>query len=155
MQTLLTVIMAWLSINFSLPAIDEQPAVKFVSAEEMVAIREGRLLSNGIQQTAAQPGRSSPSAFSNEIYAFYDDSSGIIFLSDHWQITSPADLSVLVHELTHHMQNIAGLKYDCPQAREKPAYEAQAAWLQLFGKSLPDEFDVDPMTILVRTHCMY
>jgi hypothetical protein len=52
------------------------------------------------------------------------------------------------------MQNVSGLKYECPQAREKPAYRAQARWLELFGKTLFEEFEIDPMTVLVRTNCM-
>ncbi|HUG61279.1 MAG TPA: DUF6647 family protein, partial [Methylomirabilota bacterium] len=72
-----------------------------------------------------------------------------------WTGTSPAEVSVLVHELVHHLQNVGGVAYDCPEAREKPAYQAQARWLELFGGSLEEAFQVDPMTILVRTNCMF
>ena len=57
--------------------------------------------------------------------------------------------------MVHHLQNVGGLKYECPQAREKPAYRAQSQWLGLFGRNLADEFEIDRMTLLVRTSCMY
>jgi hypothetical protein len=62
---------------------------------------------------------------------------------------------VLAHELVHHIQNMSGEKFDCPQAREALAYRAQLRWLELFGKTLEDEFEIDPMTVLVRTRCMH
>jgi len=38
----------------------------------------------------------------------------------------------------HHVLDLtgAGLTYACPEARERPAYKAQAGWLDLFGKTL-------------------
>jgi hypothetical protein len=60
-----------------------------------------------------------------------------------------------VHELVHHLQNVAGIPSACAEAREKPAYQAQERWLQLFGTSLAEEFQIDAMTILVRTNCMH
>jgi hypothetical protein len=65
------------------------------------------------------------------------------------------ELSVLVHEMVHHLQNAGGLKYACAQAREKTAYQAQDKWLRQFGRNLTVAFALDPMTVLVRTNCMY
>ena len=56
--------------------------------------------------------------------------------------------------MVHHLQNAAGLKYECPQAREQQAYAAQQRWLGLFGSDLRKEFELDAMTLLVRTRCM-
>ena len=53
---------------------------------------------------------------------------------------APAELSILVHEMVHHFQNMLGLKYECPQAREALAYRAQDQWLGLFGRDLGDGF---------------
>ena len=50
-------------------------------------------------------------------------------------------------------RNVAGLAYDCAEAREKPAYQAQARWLELFDTSLEQEFELDAMTLLVRSNC--
>jgi hypothetical protein len=89
-----------------------------------------------------------------EVEAFYDDSARTIYLPKGWTGESPAELSVLVHEMVHHVQNMAGLTYACAEAREKLAYAAQRQWLALFGRDLLEDFKLDPMTLLVRTNCM-
>jgi hypothetical protein len=155
MQTLLTVIVTWLSMNFGLAAIDEQPRLEFVSEAVMSEVRDGRLASNGGDRIAAEAARLGPAEPGHGVHAIYDDISSTIYLPEGWTATSPADVSVLVHELVHHLQNAAGSAYDCPQARERAAYGAQARWLELFGTSLAEEFEIDPMTVLVRTNCMH
>jgi hypothetical protein len=149
MHTLLTVIVTWLSINFGLPAIHEHPRVEFVPAAKMTDVRYSRLASNRPERGAT------PREIDHGVHAIYDDRSRTIYLPDGWSGTTPAEVSLLVHELVHHLQNVAGLEYDCPEAREKPAYRAQARWLELFDQSLVDEFGLDAMTILVRTSCMH
>jgi hypothetical protein len=74
-------------------------------------------------------------------------------LQQDWTGETPAEISVLVHEMVHHAQNLGGLEYECPAAREKLAFAVQAQWLSLFGQSLESEFSIDPMTLLVRTSC--
>ena len=61
---------------------------------------------------------------------------------------------MLVHEMVHHIQNRAKLKYACPEQREKLAYEAQERWLARFGPSLESEFELDPFTRLLHVNCM-
>lgn len=155
MQALLTVIVTWLSVNFGLPAIYEHPRVEFVSVAKMAEVRYSRLAAVRPDRVAAEAGRSAPADIGHDVQAIYDDLSRTIYLPEAWSGSSPADVSVLVHEMVHHLQNVAGLKYDCAEAREKPAYRAQMKWLELFGKTLAAEFDLDPMTILVRTNCMF
>jgi high-affinity K+ transport system ATPase subunit B len=138
MKVLLTVIMTWLSSNFDLPAVHDLPEIKFVTQREMISLRYGGLALN----TAS------------ELVALYDDKTSTILLSDRWTGNTPAELSVLVHELVHHAQNIAKLTYICPEAREALAYAAQEKWLSLFGQSLLTAFELDPLTLKVRTACM-
>lgn len=154
MQALLTVIVTWLSINFGLPVIYEHPRVEFVPAAKMAEVRYSRLAAVRPDRVAVEVGRSALAEVGHDVHAIYDDLSRTIYLPEGWSVASPAAVSVLVHELVHHVQNVSGLKYDCAEAREKPAYGAQARWLELFGKNLADEFEIDAMTILVRTNCM-
>jgi hypothetical protein len=153
MEALLIVIVTWLSINAGLPAIYEHPRVEFVSAAKMAEVRYSRLASNRPDRVAAEAGRLAPAEVGHDVHAVYDDLSRTIYLPEGWTGTTPAEISVLVHEMVHHLQNVGKLKYDCVEAREKPAYRAQARWLELFGKTLTDEFKLDPMTVLVRTNC--
>ena len=82
-----------------------------------------------------------------EVVAAYDMEKSTILLSDGWTGSTPADFSVLVHEMVHHLQNEARLSYECPAAREKLAFAAQKKWLSLFGRSLLTDFEIDSLTL--------
>ena len=126
-QDLLDGICAWLVSNFELPAAQDRPVIEFVSKRRIAAMRlQGHAPSEGA------------------IDARYD-----------WVGQSAADKSILVHEMVHHIQNLAGIKYECPMAREKPAYLAQDKWLAQFGLSLEKEFEVDMFTVVVSSACIY
>lgn len=154
MQTLLTTIVTWLSISMALPAIYDPPRVEWVPPAEMDTAHLGTHASGQLPDSTAEIpiSRRNPAV---AVEALYDDASRTLYLSESWRGVTPAEVSVLVHEMVHHLQNLAGLKYECPQARGKAAYEAQDKWLALFGSSLMDEFKLDRMTLLVRTKCMH
>jgi hypothetical protein len=88
------------------------------------------------------------------IVALYDREKKTIYLPEGWTGRTPAELSVLVHEMVHHLQNLSGERYECPAAMEKPAYKAQAKWLEQFDRTLEGEFELDGLTLLVRTNCL-
>lgn len=155
MQTMLTAIVTWLSVNLGMPAIYDLPRVELVSAEAMHAVRYQRGESGQPARTALRKSPAAQRDQRQEVEALYDDATRTIYVSKDWTGRTPAELSVLVHEMVHHVQNVAGLKYECPQAREKPAYVAQDRWLALFGRNLMEEFKLDPVTVLVRTNCMH
>jgi hypothetical protein len=79
----------------------------------------------------------------------------MIYLPEGWTGNTPAELSILVHEMVHHLQNVENLKFECPQEREQLAYKAQERWLGLFGRDLLRDFELDPFTLLVATRCGY
>ncbi|MCC6947693.1 MAG: hypothetical protein IT539_07995 [Bradyrhizobiaceae bacterium] len=153
METLLTVIVTWLSINFGLPATHELPSVELVPPAKMAAVRFRGLASDRQPNAAIEAGRAAPPEFGQEVYALYDTQRRIIYLHEDWSSSRPADVSVLVHEMVHHLQTAADEKFACPQEREKDAYKAQREWLAMFGRSLEQEFEIDGMTVLVRTNC--
>jgi hypothetical protein len=153
MQALLTVIVTWLSINFGLPATYEHPRVELASPAQMAAVRHSRLAAMGRDRVAPEGERLAQREISEEVFAIYDDATRTIYLHRNWTGTTPADSSLLVHELVHHLQNVAAMKFDCAGEREKAAYRAQRAWLELFGRTLEQEFEIDPMTVLIRTNC--
>ena len=154
MQALLTVIVTWLSINFGLPATQEHPRVELASPAQMTAVRYSRLAAVRPDGVAAESGRLAPPEIGEDVFAIYDDATRTIYVHQNWTGDTPADSSLLVHEMVHHLQNVAGMKFACAGEREKDAYRAQARWLELFDKSLVDEFEIDAMTILVRANCM-
>jgi hypothetical protein len=153
---LLSAIVPWLSANFALPPRYQPPRIKLVPATEIVFMRyrafsaeKQREVLNAIYGSAASPGSG------RRPVALYDDVSRTIFLPDGWTGRTQTELSVLVHEMVHHLQKEAGLTYPCPEASEKLAYEAQQKWLGLFGLDLAGEFEIDPFTLLATTACAF
>jgi hypothetical protein len=148
---LLTEISNWLSISFGMPAVSEPPRIEFLTPARMAAVRFRGIASD---RQAIEAGRSAPPEFGHDIYALYDTRNRTIYLHERWTAGSPADVSILVHELVHHLQNVSGEKFACPHGREKDAYAAQRAWLAPYGRTLEQEFEIDAMTILVRSNCL-
>ena len=85
--------------------------------------------------------------------ATYDPLTRTIYLPEGWTGTTPAELSVLVHEMVHDLQNVARTRFPCVEASEELAYAAQERWLGLFGRTLMKDFEIDPFTLLVSTRC--
>lgn len=150
MNALLTTMMLWLSLNFSLPASDELPRIEFAPASKIAALRFGAFA--GVQLPAGTVLRQSDDL---EIVSVYDDVTKTIYLPEDWTGRTPGELSILVHEMVHHLQNVGRLKFECPQQREQLAYKAQDQWLRLFGRDLLREFKIDPFTLLIKTKCAY
>jgi hypothetical protein len=140
LELLLSVMVLWLSTNYDLPADMRHPLVEVVSQDEMIS----RRLRN-------------PEKFASyrneEIEAVYNEDTKTIYLLWGWTTQSIKDVSVLVHEMVHHLQLSKGERYSCPAERERLAYEAQEKWLGQFGKSLESEFGLDPFSVLVKSLC--
>jgi hypothetical protein len=147
-DALLTSIMTWLSINFDLKPTTTLPNVRFASAAAIAQHRSRAFLGTGDPSVV-------PTDTGRATVAIYDRTETTIHLQQDWTGRTPAELSVLVHEMVHHQQNVAQTKFECPQAREQIAYAAQQRWLELFGRTLETEFQIDPFTLLVTTRCMY
>jgi hypothetical protein len=152
-DALLQEISAWLSANFDLPGAAVAPAIKFASGEQLTAIRYGALKPFG--QSQSESPLVAEGTLGRGTVALYVDDSETIFLPLGWKGTSPAEQSILVHEMVHHLQRKAQLKFECPMAREKLAYTAQDRWLERFGTNLETEFEIDRFTRLVSTACVF
>ena len=151
-QALLTAIENWVESQFDLPAIHEHPTIEFVLPGKMTSLRfKGSSSDPGAQVAPNDPASSAQ----YDTIAIYHDATRTIYLPEGWTGGTPAEVSVLVHEVVHHFQNVLGLKYECPQEREKLAYIAQDRWLGLFGHSLADDFALDPFSLLVKATCFY
>jgi hypothetical protein len=148
MNALMTAIVLWLAANFDLPATTEHPHVEFVPPATITALRNK-------DSSGEQPNSPAEKAGQREVVAVYDDATGTIYLPEGWSGNTPAELSVLVHEMVHHLQNRGKLKFECPRQREKFAYQAQEQWLQLFGHDLEHDFEIDPFTRLVISSCYF
>ena len=151
MNALLTTIVLWLSTNFGLPASYDHPLVQLVPETKIIELRY-----KGIAGWQLQAGTVPPSLPGQRMtLSVYDDAARTIYLPENWLDAKPADLSILVHEMVHHLQNVGKLKFECPQEREQLAYKAQEQWLGLFGRDLLSDFELDRFTLLVSTKCIY
>ena len=148
----ITAMETWVSNQFDLPTMHEHPRIEFAPPAKIASLRFTDLLSDPGAQV--EPNNRAPSA-QHDTIAIYDDATRTIYLPEGWSGSTPAELSVLVHEMVHHFQNLLGLKHECPQEREKLAYIAQDRWLGLFGHSLADDFALDPFSLFVKRTCFY
>lgn len=138
MEVLLPLIAAWLSAGYGLPVPTSMPHVMLVAPETLTEVMQpstgGKLMSG-------------------ELVAAYRDDLETIFISTDGPLDPVVESSVIVHEMVHHMQNAAGMRYPCMGLREALAYQAQADWLAQFGLDLEGAFGVDPLTLKLRTSC--
>lgn len=137
---------AWISAIFSLPDVQALPAIRRLPTGKAILANAGNLFGW------------LPEAFANssrEMIALYDDATKTIYLSDHWNGSTPAEMSVLVHAMVRHFQNVGGQRtYDCPEERNALPYDAQERWLGLYGTSLSEEFKIDRATLMLITQCI-
>jgi hypothetical protein len=145
-------IVTWLSSDFALPENYQHPRIEIVSRMKMAAVRY-RGLGAGLQARVLSDEQWLEKM--RDIVALYEDNSRTIYLREGWTGATPAETSVLVHEMVHHLQNLAGVKFECAQAREKPAYTAQKKWLEMAGLDFFQEFQTDPVTLMLRTVCSF
>ncbi len=152
MQALLTAIVTWLSVNYGLPAIYDLPTVRFAPQMEIAFLHYGAFSAEAQQRVKAAY-EADRGQKARRVVSVYDERRHTILLPEGWKGRSPAEISMVVHEMVHHLQAEAGLGYGCPEGREALAYEAQEKWLEQFGTTLEAEFGIDGLTLLVSTHC--
>jgi len=146
---LLKAVAAWIVQRFGLPPAARLPAVQLTSSERITVLHHTAMASDDAQDAArVPPGQ-------REVVAVYDPLTATIHLPLHWTGKTPAELSMLVHEMVHHLQSSARLRFECDAAREELAYTVQDEWLRLFGRDLATDFDIDPFTLLVSVRCIY
>lgn len=153
-EALLTEITTWLSATFELPMTNGHPRVEFVSAMRLAALRYKSLSPDRTDQIDVN-GPAMQASSRPDVIGVYHDKSRTIYLIDTWVGTTPTDVSILVHEMVHHLQNLAELKYECAGAREKLAYLAQEAWLERYGLDLEQEFEIDKFSLFIKSSCMF
>ena len=138
---LLTQIVSWLAHNFELPPVYNRPEIYVSGPVRLTALDAGDL------------SEASLGLFGEPRIGRYEDSTRRVYFSNGWNPETVGGQSLLVHQMVYHLQNLAGLKYECPQARARLAYDAQARWLSQTGRTLESEFGIDAGTLLLSTDC--
>ncbi|WP_143006260.1 DUF6647 family protein [Limimonas halophila] len=139
MDGFMVALMTWIASVSGLPEPENPPAVRRLSAEEIVA--------------RARPPQARQPHAGRSYVALYRAGTRTILLRDDWSRDSLRDRSILVHELVHHMQAAAGRDYPCPGAREREAYGIQGRWLKRQGGSLSETLGINTLHLLLLTRC--
>jgi hypothetical protein len=132
---------AWLREELGLPAVPYPPAIVFVP--------DGSIGDQRFRDVPGEP----PGVDDADVLAVYDDDTRTIYLPEGWSADRAVGGSILVHETVHHVQNLSGETFACPEAREAAAFAAQDRWLNRFGNSLEQAFGIDGFTVLARSMC--
>jgi hypothetical protein len=130
----LAAINRWLAAHFDLPHGATLPRVEFVTAREIAMRRYGTLAGAVRPASSLRDGATAGADGVSAVLAVYDDRLSTIYLADTWTGHSPAELSVLVHEMVHHLQKVAGLIYTCPGARDNHRLSALTAGGRVTGR---------------------
>ena len=85
--------------------------------------------------------RNIPNVISLGSATSYDSRSRTIYVPEGWNGSSPADMSVFVREMVHHLQNEGGTAYECKP--QQFANAVQGRWLALFGTDISTVSTVD------------
>ena len=136
-EATMTNVVTWLSNVLGLPAVYDHPRIERLPKTVLAQWSQGDQLG--------------PSSYG--IMSRYDDGRRTIHLPADWRGDSPAEISILLHQVVHHLQNVGGLRYGCPEERQKLAYLAQEKWLVAFGTGLKEKFAIDGDTFLFLTEC--
>jgi hypothetical protein len=78
-----------------------------------------------------------------------------LYLPIGWSAATPVELSLLVHEVVHHLQAVHDQRFPCSAARERQAFDTQARWLAMFGEDLESALGIDRFTLIVATNCLF
>lgn len=136
---LMRALMAWAAPRLELPVPTVMPRIVIKSHCELQAMAT---------QTdhCPEPGSGHLALYGNNV----------LWLRDDWRGDNIRDVSILLHELVHHMQHQAGVpKTPCQaEAWEKPAYEAQFAFLEAAGVDPHKTIGINGLMLIFVTNCL-
>jgi len=149
-KAFLLYLMMWVSAQTGLPMPDQWPTVAFVSQETLC---DDAYPFGETEQEEASRGKKRLLCRENQSVRglYFEDRLLIEMLPTDF--TTPYGLSVLVHELAHHLQFQAGREYECRGALEKVAYDAQIEFLEQLGLDFYEVAGSNKLFYLLITAC--
>ena len=113
MKEIIMALMIWLGANTNYNVDIPEPTVLFVTQEQL--------------ERAYYRGESHEGV---TLHGIYDTKLNLIMLSDAWDRTKPWDLSVLLHEVIHYVQDVNEIEYTCIAEMEKDSWPLQQQYLK-------------------------
>ena len=102
-EDLLISIENWLSSQFNLPTFNHHPRIELVAPSTIASLGYKKLLSDPSVVAESETTGSQPNTVS-----LYDDVTQTIYLLKGWTGNDDVEVSILVHEMVHHFQNLLG-----------------------------------------------
>lgn len=133
MKEIIAWLFIWLGTNTYLNTDHPHPEVVFMPQEEMNALY--------YQDNDHEP---------DSLHGLYNKEEDTIILRDDWNKDDPWDMSVLLHELVHYLQDVNEMKFTCTAEMEKDSWPIQ----QNFLKKVYDyEWNYDKLWYTLISHC--
>jgi len=133
MKEILTALMIWLGANTPFNTNYDIPNILFVTQDQM-------------EEMFYKGSNKMP----NTLHGLYDKESDTIILSDQWDRRKPWDMSVLLHEMIHYLQDQNKMKFNCVANMEKDAWPIQQLYLE---KQHDYIWDYDGLWYTVISNC--
>ena len=111
MKEIITALLIWIGANSDFNVNMDVPMVVFLPQDQMEQRYFGDTENHG------------------ELHGFYDIEKNIIILPDTWDRRDPWDLSVLLHEMIHYVQDQNETEFNCTAEMEKDSWPLQQKYL--------------------------
>ena len=113
MKEIIAWLMLWLGTNTYLNADHPHPTVILMPQAEMNSLY--------FKDNDHEP---------DSLHGLYNKEDDTIILPDDWNKEDPFDMSVLLHELVHYLQDVNGMQFNCTQEMEKDSWPIQQNFLK-------------------------
>ena len=132
MKEIITALLIWLGANSDFNVNMDIPMVVFLPQDQMEQRYFGDIENHG------------------ELHGFYDIEKNIIILPNTWDRRDPWDLSVLLHEMIHYVQDQNETEFNCTAEMEKDSWPLQQKYLLEIHNF---KWDYDKLWYLMVSSC--
>ncbi len=132
MKEIITALLIWLGANSDFNVNMDIPVVLFLPQDQMEQRYFGDTENHG------------------ELHGFYDIEQNIIILPNTWDRRDPWDLSVLLHEMIHYVQDQNETEFNCTAEMEKDSWPLQQKYLLEIHNF---KWDYDKLWYLMVSSC--
>tara|TARA_Y100000389_G_scaffold141626_1_gene139548 strand:- start:85 stop:501 length:417 start_codon:yes stop_codon:yes gene_type:complete len=132
MKEIITALLIWLGANSDFNVNMDIPVVLFLPQDQMEQRYFGDTENHG------------------ELHGFYDIEKNIIILPNTWDRRDPWDLSVLLHEMIHYVQDQNETEFNCTAEMEKDSWPLQQKYLLEIHNF---KWDYDKLWYLMVSSC--
>ena len=126
-------LMIWIGANTNYNVDVLEPKILFVTQDQLEQAYYGGEKYEGVT-----------------LHGFYDTKLNLIILPDTWDRTDPWNISVLLHETIHYLQDVNQMKYPCIEEMEKDTWPLQKQYLK---EEHNFDWDYDKLWHLLISSC--